>query len=489
MNDYINEDVSNRIRLDNIFLNNEVVKVSTSEYNSLFRPDVSDDVKLEIFQKIISNILLEDFYSKQQASDFFKYLLNRDGSYSESEVMFISYYVLYLNYCRIKYDERALPRAGFENIELPKLVFATASELPDFDNKKTLAAYSYVDNTVYVNLDSKALAFMDNGDKDKLFAYLQYLSHEMVHYRQAAEADSGMLSVSAFNHILSFIIRNQQFDSDDENYRFRDWEVEAQIESMKYAVELGREYFPQYIEFQERMLRRREDYMLEEALSMQNDDTNFSVLRDFYDIAALNVVMASEDRNTLNFLFRKFPQLNIFYDKSGCMRSEESLLQGYSTAMKIDASVASIYEKFLVYLYNWSESANNANLPDDLLREKVNFISAQVEKELFYLSVIEKIVDDHKEKIGGRGRVWEKFHTKRTVRMRKRRLQLYYEFLSSVTIGQDSKVLSDIEAMINSYDIIISKFDNFTMINKMLDSDIYNGLAKDLDNIDNIINK
>lgn len=459
------------------FLSDSLLEITNEEYQSVLTGNVSEANKKEIFHKIISNIILDDSYSKEQAREIYRYLLNRDGSYDDAEVEFISYYTIYLNYYRTKYDENGRVKPGYEDVRMPKLVFISPDEDEEFQSLNILAAYQAGLNVVYVNRDSSALSFRDGG-KEELFSYLQCLSHEMVHHRQAFEANNGILNPSSFNYIVSSIIRIQSFDAAESNYRFRREEVEAQIESMRYVVELGKEFLPEYTDFQIKMTASREDYMLEEALSMQHDDMDTLVLRDFYDIGGLSVAVANNP-----LLLKKFPQLLSFFDRSGDMRSEEELLRGYQSAVSLGNSVADIYEEFLVYMYHKEPVIKNTNLSPQLLAVKKDLISMQVRKELVKLTKIKRIVDDHKKKIGSSA-VWEKFHTEGIVEMRKKRLELYYNFLSDVGIIQagDEELLNELSMMVDTYDNIIIDLEKNIMINDLLDEDINNKLDSFIDN-------
>lgn len=448
------------------FMKTEINDITDEEYKVLFLIDTNEQIKDNIIKNIISNIFLNDSLSIKRAHSLFEYLVNREGGYSDSEINFITYYIVFLNYHRFKYDEKGNERIEYKEAKTPIIKMTSAEEIPNFE--KTLAAYSSIGNMILVNKDLSIEPFRD-GNKDELFSYIQILSHEMIHYRQSYEASHGILTPSSFNGIVSNIIRVQSFDDHKKNYRFRHEEVEAQIESMEYAIEVAKEFFPDYIDFQEKMLAEKEDYLLEEALSMQQDDTSALVLRDFYDIGGLSVTISQKP----DYYLSRYPQLLVFFNNQGQIRNEKELLRDYVFAQEENNPIADVYEQFLVYIYHKDDILSNTDLPNNVLLAKKAFISLQVKKEEKYLSQIKQIIDDHKQKVRSKA-VWEAHHVEDIVKLRKQRLQGYHEFLSSVgeKIDNTDDIIRELQDIINDYEDIIIEIDKTKQLDEILKDNV-----------------
>lgn len=450
----------------------ETQEVTEEEYQSILQNNISESKKEILFKRLISNILLEDKQSEEYASSVYRYLLNREGEYSSSEIDFITRYTIYLNYHRIKYDEDGKVKPGYEKLSMPKInVEDRISETEDI-----LAGYAL--STVLISRDL-IITPWKNGNKEKLFQFIQALSHEMVHYKQDYEAREGMLTLSSFKEILSAAARGQQYDDEERNYYFRDIEVEAQVESMTYAVEIGQEYLPDIISAQRIMLQKKEDYLIEEALSFQYDDESTLALRDFYDIGMLSVAVANgvEILGNKIDLLERYPQLNAFFNENRQMRSEEELLTAYQYLLKDNNELASIYEQFLVYIYHREDVMKNQNLPIELIEIKRMFILRQVRKELKTLNIIHQL-----EKDGKRIERLEKWglNIEKIVRLRKQRLELYYQFLKSLQTNE-KETCEIIKSTIDEYEIVLKDLGS----KKNLEEIMKNTIEKKLDDNNN----
>lgn len=439
--------------------------ITEEEYQLLMHNDISGSKKSKIIKRLLDYLIREDEKSKEYASNYYYYLLNRDGSYDEEEIDFITRYTIYLNYHRIKYDEEGKVKPGYEYVGMPKIM--VIDKIDESEETQTLAGYAM--NTVVISRDFSITPWRD-GDKEKLFGYIQALCHEMVHYKQDYEAKNGMLTMSSFKEIIWMATTQQSFD-DEHNYRFREIEVEAQIESMLYAVEIGRQYLPREVTAHEAMLQSREQYLMEEALSFQQDDENTVALRDFYDIGLLSIAVATGiKRNEKEIdLLEKYPQLLAFFNENRQMRSEEELLEGYQVSLKTNQEVASIYEEFLVYIYQKESVIHNQELKPELREVKKLFILKQVKKEIEMLETIKamsKKTDDSIERLKKWGLDIEEI-----IRQRKERLKIYEEFLSSYEAEEQDDV-EIIKGIKEQYDIILKEIGDKCALEEMIDNDI-----------------
>ncbi len=446
-----------------------VVKIEEIEIKSLLEESLTKEEKSFLLGKIISNLQLEDIASQEYASSIYHYLLNREGTYEESEINFITFFTIYLNYRKIKYDEEGNVRQGYNKVRIPSIEVTPYVQ----ESESALAAYSL--STVYISSELSINPFKD-GDKDCLFAYIQALSHEMVHYRQDYEASHGLLTESSFKCILEQAIRWQEYDDNSLNYRFRETEVEAQIESMQYAVELAQEYFPSYLSFQEEMLFRRENYLMEEALSFQYDDEKILALRDFYDIGLLSIAVAKGiQRNNITIdLLKVYPQLLAFFDENKNIRSEEELLKGYQFAKETNNPISNIYEQFLVYIYHKEPNLQNESLSSELLQIKRSFIISQIEKEKKFLEQIEYMIHYREHAITRITRRW-KLNVEEIIKQRKERIKYYKAFIESRSeFSETDEIQNIINIELNAYELLLDKIDKTVAIDNMLDKVIKN---------------
>ena len=466
MNNELNDNKIIKIR-KTIFDNKTIIKIEESELNAIMNQTIEVEKKRIIFQKIISNSYLEDKTSQEYASSLYTYLLNKEGSYDDAEVEFITYYTIYLNYKKIKYDEEGEIRHGYEQVEMPSV------EIDSYVAKSETAKAAFANDTVYISYENSIRAFQE-GDKNSLFEYIQALSHEMVHYRQDYEASHGLLTESSFKSIIEKAIRLQSYDDNAHNYRFRETEVEAQLESMEYAVELARRYFPKYIEFQEQMLLRRENYLLEEALSFQYDDENIIALRDFYDIGLLSIAVSNGlEINQIKIdLLKQYPQLQAFFNKNREIRSEEELLKGYRISKAYYNPIANIYEQFLVYIYHKEPSLMNTSLPPNVLKIKRDFIISQLKKEQDYLNEIEYMIHYSEHTIKRISTRWG-LKVQEIINQRKERIKSYKQFLESTSdYSMEEDIQNIIELEISSYEKILDKIKISVDINDIQDKEI-----------------
>ena len=449
---YVDENVDKVMESDNPFyVDDSVVDVTGEEYAAIFDSATKEGEKRKILLRLVSNTILGDLFSQERANNIFRYLLNKDGSYDDAEVEFITYYTVYLNYREMACNKNGkIKNKIYAKAVLPEIIFATPEQ--SYVVEDSFAAYDGRINTIFINVPVSVVPFKD-GDKDKLFNYLQYISHEMVHFRHVFETKSGILSPASFYSFISNTIKYQHFDDQDNNYRFRKEEVSAQIESMNFVFKLGREFFPEYVKYQEYMLNVREKYMLEEVFSMQQDNTGAAVLRDFYDIGGLCVAVGDRP----DFFLKGFPQLLAFFDYSGHLKSEEKLLKMYRFLRITNAPLKEIYEEFLIYIYNRGENLTNVDLPLEFLSLKKEFIFEQIEVELIKLDQIKRFVDMNIIRIGTSDEVWGENNTRDIVQQRKKRIKAYYSFLSNIKIeGEDDRILlDDLENMMSDYNDII----------------------------------
>lgn len=401
--------------------------ISFSDVQAFFEGLLSEQDMELLFDKLISNVLVNDEESKKYASKVFYYLLNREGEYNQAEIVFITEYLVYLNYYHFKYDEDGNIRNGYHEAIMPDI------DIVPFISDDHLMKASFSSNTLSISSILSILPFQ-KGDKKSLFSYIQILCHEMIHYRQDYEAKYGLLTNSSFRGILFAAIKGQDFDDSVRNYHFRDVEVEAQAESMKTAILIVKNFMPDYSSFIKEMSENRNDYLLSEAFSFQLDDQGTLALRDFYDIGLLSVAIS----NNTNLL-RKFPQLGLFFNDNGQMQSEEKLLDGYQTAKKTNKDVANIYEMFLVYLYQKEEILKNISLSPELLSVKRSFIRKQIEVEETYLETIEQILSKHPyliQKI--RNASHFDVNVSEIIQLRRRRIERYQAFLGEKDINNIS---------------------------------------------------
>lgn len=468
-----NSNIINNIKGKNNNNYTRMEPITEEEYQLLMHNDISGSKKSKIIKRLLDYLIREDEKSKEYASNYYYYLLNRDGSYDEEEIDFITRYTIYLNYHRIKYDEEGKVKPGYEYIGMPKIM--VIDKIGESEETQTLAGYAM--NAVIISRDFSITPWRD-GDKEKLFGYIQALSHEMVHYKQDYEAKNGMLTMSSFKEIIWMATTKQPFD-DEHNYRFREIEVEAQIESMLYAVEIGRQYLPREVTAHEAMLQNREQYLMEEAFSFQQDDENTVALRDFYDIGLLSIAVANGIEilgNKIDLLDR-YPQLCAFFNENRQMRSEEELLMAYQYLLKDNNELANIYEQFLVYIYHKEDIIGNKNLPTQLIEVKKMFIIRQVRKELKSLDIIHQLEKEGKSI--GRLEKWG-LDIEKIIRLRKERLELYYQFLSSLQ-SYEKETCEIIKGAIKEYEIVLDKIGS----KKELQDIIYNTIDKGPDDNNN----
>lgn len=454
-------------------LRSEIIVLDENDIQSVIDGNLSDEKKKELLRGIISNINLEDKKSEEYASYIFRYLLNRDGSYDDNEIEFITYYTIYLNYHKMKYDLHGNVRSGYEDAKMPSV--SIDQHVYGLDN--AYAAYGL--STVFISSELSIKPFRE-GDKDSLFSYLQIISHEMVHYKQDYEATHGLLTESSFNNILHEVIVQQEYDDANRNYRFREIEVEAQIESMRYAIELAQEFFPSYASFQERMFVERENYLMEEALSFQFDDASIFALRDFYDIGLLSIAVSSGTKRVgPRKLLEKYPQLLSFFHENGQMRSEEELLLRYKELKDNNSSIANIYEMFLVYIYHKDPILRNTNLSSDLLNAKKDFIYSQIQKENNYIEQIKEMIYYRERSIRKIVKRWD-INIEEIIEQRRKRIESYKMFLESIIeINEiDISTLSEIiDKQLNDYRKILDKIkknieiENIMTIDSVYDND------------------
>ncbi len=441
-----------------------VQEIKETNVQLLIEGALAEEEKSILLKRLKTNLQLEDSESQEYASSIFHYLLNREGPYEDSEVEFITFFIIYLNYRKIKYDENGNIRQGYEKARIPEI--KVSPYIPEAES--ALAAYAL--STVYISSELCIKPFQE-GDKDSLFAYIQALSHEMVHYRQDYEAYHGLLTESSFKCILEQSIRLQEYDDNEINYRFRETEVEAQVESMQYAIELAQEYFPSYVSFQQKMLLSRENYLMEEALSFQYDDENSLALRDFYDIGLLSIAVATgiKRNNRTIDLLERFPQLLAFFNENKSIRSEEELLIGYQYAKETNNPISNIYEQFLVYIYHKEPNLQNTSLSSELLQVKKEFIINQIEKEKIFLEQIEYMIHYQEHSITKITQRW-KLNVEEIIRQRKERITHYKSFLESISeLSEEDEIHNIIEIELNTYEILLDKIDKNIAIDNMLD--------------------
>ena len=449
---------------DNNFNRNDtrssVVDIN-NDYSRYLNDELNDEQTRRFYNNIFNNLILNDDNTKRIAENIYTSLLNKTGEYTNLDIEYMSRYTIYYNYYHIKYDENGNVRPGYENCEIPtyRETDLNPGEPLDTTNPVTLAGF--VPDYEVVVVDSRfTIDRIRSGDKTALLSYIHSLCHEMVHYKQHYEAKSGICTDSALYYIFDKIIRLTDFDNRDQNYWFRDHEVEAELEGMRQAISIGERYMPTEIEAIKRVSRKREEKLLRETISLQYDDTQTSALRDFYTIGVLITFFQSGDlavQDLSKKTFITYPQLENFIDPSGKIKSEVELLDRYRVARLANNPIAKIYEMFLIYIYS-RDDVMNINLSSERLSEKRLFISNQVRKEIHLLTQLTKLVDGRETSV----KITNTFsvNIEQVVRLRIERLEKYRIFLKSVDFDRTHNhddVLDELDFVINSYHGLYNK--------------------------------
>jgi hypothetical protein len=273
--------------------------------------------------------------------------------------------------------------------------------------------------------------------------YLRLICHEMTHHRQMYEAKKDMMTKSAYDYISRHLFYGSNFDSDT-NYRFRQIEVEAELEGMKQAIRIARLYTPQAQKGIEEVTEQREQLLLERAASIQYAQVNgLFYLTDEYDVRGMVEVVKSHPE-----VLNKYPQLRVLFDpQTGKVASEEKLLDLYSRSKGGQAKSDLIYEQYLIYLYSNKNVIINTNLPARLLVIKTKFIISELRKEYKYCKQITELLS--KPYLIRVSKEFLSNQASNIINLRKNRIILYQEYLKLVNVDANFIELSN--ELINIY--------------------------------------
>lgn len=325
-------------------------------YDMYMNNSLKSDVEITRLMEFLTGKIGNDKF-KNSLENVFRKLLNSEQDISISEKNFL---VQYINYN--KCNKLGLPLAK---------VYITKKDL--FDGHDISNDYKGVShgNTGIIGLNEYEFEkdfniISKNFNISRGLLCLTTVNHELEHYKQSSMVNSGILNQSSFAMIKNSIFRNylstKDFDEFVSNYRYRETEMEANVNGWKDTAKLMESYAKDTKgkEIEQCYYLSGKKYM-EKANSWQLKklgDKKKKTTIENYNIKNL-IEIVKNNPNLLN----NFPQLNEFFDKSGNIHKPFAFFEKYTDLelKKLKTSdnnlkeeingKQSCYEEFIDYLF------------------------------------------------------------------------------------------------------------------------------------------
>ena len=397
-------------------------------------------------------------------------LLKNKKKFTSARIDFLINYIVYKKYSEIKYDGNGKTKEGYESLIYPTLIINKDVTTTDLGNYKTNNGIP----TIYITYHNflEKIMLSDNIDNQVLYKIIQTIYHEMIHYKQEYELTNGILSNSSYNmlkrYVSDCIFSDKDFDEYHINYNFKESEIEAEIISCIDIIKLIKKYFPDEMDLIKYFETKKNNILEEESIAFQETQNDGYYLRDEYDIKSLITII----RNNKSVL-KNYPQLNIFFESNGNLKSEEELLKGFKECTDEQKE---IYYEFFTYLYGLGDYRDVTNtLPTDLMEIKYEVIKELLKQEVDFYKILDNL-DDDKDRLFQRinyGFVEE--YNENVMDIRKERISNYVSFLKFYKLCLKYNMLD--ESKIHEIDNYIELADNILDLNIVLTkylNDIYN---------------
>ena len=398
---------------------------------------LSEKQKLELFNNLISNVFTNT-EKLIMANQVYKSLLNKGNKHTNAEMIFLTQFTVFQSYRMTKVLKYGPHNPMYEDYVLPELRIRY-----DVPKETRFAAFQEEPGIIEVNYENFMAHYISRPFDRKsqfLIDYLHVICHEMTHNRQMYEAFHGFMTKSAFDYICRQYFYYENFDSET-NYRYRQIEIEAELDGMRQTIEISRSYTPELQKETEMIVKDSEQILLETASSIQYASINgLFYLTDEYDVRGIIQVVKNKPQS-----LQRFPQLTHLFDvNTGELVSEERLLSIYQSCKGAPIKADLIYEQFLIYKYcnlDSMKDLRNTNLPPDLLELKTEFIKEQLYKECDYCKKIMRLLNS--PRLLRVNQEFMKNQAPNILDMRRKRIFLYMEYLKRVKVDQSLIDLSN----------------------------------------------
>ena len=445
----------------------------TEIYKKFMRGErVSEKQKMDLFNQCITttNPLLVD-----RRDRIYQLLLNKGKKYTNAEMIFLTQYTVYQSYLLTKYNPDGTLNPTYRNYTLP--ILRIRYDVPKDVGYSAVHKYPGIIEVNYENFMASCISRPLERKLDDVYLvdYLHVICHEMTHHRQMYEAMNGMMTKSAYDYLCRLLFRDSIYN-EDVNYRYRQIEIEAELDGMRQAISIGRRYMPKKQRGAEVIALDSEQILLETAASIQYEQNKgLFYLTDEYDVREMVKLIRQHPD-----LVRQYTQLSTLFDaNTGEVVSEEKLLALYKRNRGMPIKADLIFEQYLIYQYSNRDILLNTNLPAELLTQKTKFIINQVRKEYDYCKKVMQLVNSPRLL-----RVNREFminQAPNVFNMRQQRIRLYKEYLEKVNVNQSIIKLSDemISIYYNSVKKIIFDYPEFDINgNKYPEDNINDGGKK-----------
>lgn len=343
--------------------NNQLIKFVNDTYNKFCKGQKVDETALNIMFEYYSGKITVDMSDKYKARcDFLvKKLLNWNGNYPTSGKNFLLQYFSY-------------KKCMDEHKPLAKVYLSSKAYDGSMLSSSTLGvSYGFTgvvfinDNFAKLHPAGKAYHGIDND-----FNLIAVLFHELQHFSQSLDADRGVVSASAMKMIKSNLFRNylssKEFNEYQQNYDYRETEVEADYQGYKDAFMYLNSLVPKRVRELAKARERSNKMKNKSAFSFQFYENGLKTYIENYNVKMLCKIISKNPR-----LLNDYPQLKLFFNGDGSYKGFERLISEYTQAKlsgKSDEYLFTYNEFFLIEfknrLSNGYMDLSNIRSDDDL---------------------------------------------------------------------------------------------------------------------------
>ncbi len=332
--------------------NNVLIKFVNQTYNNFCTGKSVDETALNIMFEYYSGKISTNMEQKYiDRCDFLvKYLLNSQNNYPVSGKNFL---LQYFNYKKCMDEKKPLAK-----------VYLSSKELGgDKLNPNTLGVSYGFTGIIFINESYAKLHPRQKRyhDIDNDFNLISTLFHELQHFTQSLEAESGRVSLTAMkmvkNHLFRTYLSTSQFNEYTENYDYRETEVEADMQGYLDAFKYARSFVPKRIKELTKTRARSDRMRSKSAFSFQFYENGLKTYIENYNVKMLNDIVKKRP-----YLINEFPQLKLFYNSNGDYIGFNNLISGYTRAQLngMSEEYLGTYDEFFVI--EFKDRLDNLNL-------------------------------------------------------------------------------------------------------------------------------